>query len=64
MDKEALKMNIIRQLKALGAYYRADWSGFDGRTLRNELDGFCKEIEKEDFSNTFTKDLIRQSERF
>jgi len=27
-----------RELRALGQRYRNDWSDFDGRTLRSELD--------------------------
>ncbi len=38
MDK---KENLIRELQALGQYYRNDWSDFDGRSLRSELSQIC-----------------------
>ena len=34
-------------LTALGQAYRDDWSGFDGRTLRDELDKIAGIIEAE-----------------
>lgn len=32
---------VARELSALGQYYRNDWSDFDGRTLRDQLQGIA-----------------------
>lgn len=36
-DKDRLKEGALL-LSRLGAYWRNDWSDFDGRTLRDQLD--------------------------
>ena len=33
---------LKREISALGQYYRNDWSDFDGRTLRDELDSIME----------------------
>lgn len=38
MDKKEI---LIRELIALGQYWRNDWSDFDGRTLKSQLDYIC-----------------------
>ena len=50
-----------RELKALGQYYRNDWSDFDGRTLRTELEELATFLssDKQDFTE-FTSDLKDQ----
>ena len=50
-----------RELKALGQYYRNDWSDFDGRTLRTELEELATFLssDKLDFTE-FTSDLKDQ----
>ena len=34
---ETKQLDSLEALDALGAFWRADWSGFDGRTLRSQL---------------------------
>ncbi len=36
---------IAQALRELGAAYRSDWSDFDGRSLRSELDGLADALE-------------------
>lgn len=64
-DKEKLKI-INREIIALGQYYRNDWSGFDGRTLRDELYRLSDWIENDNNKNfdEFTKSLKEQEEYF
>lgn len=60
------KINIaIRELRALGQYYRNDWSGFDGRTLRDQLAEFANFLsaETEDFT-LFTELLEEQKDDY
>ena len=37
MIAEDIIQSMRRELNALGQYYRNDWSDFDGRTLRSQL---------------------------
>lgn len=37
MNAEKVVEIMGRELGAIGQYYRNDWSDFDGRTLRSEL---------------------------
>jgi len=39
---------LERELKALGQYYRNDWSEFDGRTLKNQIEKIFDWFNKED----------------
>lgn len=32
------------ELEAMGDYYRRDWSGFDGRTFRNEMEQLAENL--------------------
>lgn len=32
---------VLREMRAYGAGWRMDWSGFDGRTLRDQLGGLA-----------------------
>lgn len=32
---------VLREMCAIGTGWRLDWSGFDGRTLRNQLDSLA-----------------------
>ena len=54
---------LKREISALGQYYRNDWSFFDGRTLRKELDSimewFTDETKTEEFT-TFSEELKNQ----
>jgi len=36
-EKEILN-NVLREMTAIGRGWRSDWSDFDGRTLRAQLD--------------------------
>lgn len=38
MDAVKVVEIMGRELVAIGQYYRNDWSDFDGRTLRSQLD--------------------------
>lgn len=57
------KIKILeRELKALGQYYRNDWSDFDGRTLRDQIDDiflWFNNNENTEFVN-FTEKLAKQ----
>jgi hypothetical protein len=59
---ELLEM-IKRELTALGRGWRMDYSDFDGRTLRNQLNYIIKAIDENNISfNEFTDFLRRRSE--
>lgn len=45
-------------LRALGAAYRGDWSNFDGRTLRDQLDEASAIIAKEARGEKITVDVV------
>ena len=40
--------DIAKALRMLGAAYRGDWSDFDGRTLRHQLEELARFIEHPD----------------
>lgn len=67
MNAEKVVEIMGRELGAIGQYYRNDWSGFDGRTLRSELDrlarwgaGAVNGDGPEDFTE-FTEQLAEQA---
>ena len=63
MDKNKI---IVRELTALGQYWRNDWSDFDGRSLRSDLEDLTNWFENEtdvEFTE-FTEMLKRQEENF
>ena len=33
---------VLREMTAIGTFYRNDWSDFDGRTLRNKMDSLSE----------------------
>ena len=37
---------VLREMRAYGAAWRIDWSHFDGRTLRDQLDDLAAWAEK------------------
>ncbi len=39
-DKKVLEV-VLREMKAYGEGWRMDWSGFDGRTLRDQLNSLA-----------------------
>ena len=55
MEKQII---LERELKALGQYYRNDWSNFDGRTLRNQIDTIF-----EWFNNNEETEFVEFSEK-
>jgi len=64
MEKEKQDI-LLRELSCLGQYYRNDWSDFDGRTLRYELNQLIKFIESDDKEfNEFSQQLKEQEEGF
>ena len=46
MDPEDVLKVVLREMRAIGSGWRADWSGFDGRTLRNQLDDLARWAER------------------
>ncbi len=57
MEKEQILMVVKREMCSLGEYYRNDWSDFDGRTLRNQLDilgGWATDAENGKTNEEFT----------
>ncbi len=59
MDKVKI---LQRELESLGQYYRNDWSDFDGRTLRSQIEDIFVWFNSEDSSEfrTYTEMLGRQ----
>ncbi len=45
---------LLREMRAYGAAWRADWSDFDGRTLRDQLGGLATWAERCLDEDTFT----------
>ena len=41
MDASKVLAIVLREMTAYGRGWRADWSWFDGRTLRDQLDGLA-----------------------
>jgi len=39
-DREILEV-VLREMTAYGRRWRSNWSGFDGRTLRDQLNGIA-----------------------
>lgn len=37
---------VLREMKAVGTAWRLDWSDFDGRTLRDQLDSLAAWAER------------------
>ena len=37
MDAQKVLDIVLREMTAIGEGWRADWNGFDGRTLRHQL---------------------------
>ena len=59
-----------RELRAIGKYYRNDWSDFDGRSLRSQLENLASWGEKatkgdtqEEFTG-FTEMLTEQANSY
>jgi len=54
-------MNDIEELKAeiraLGAIWRNDWNGFDGRTLQHQIERIIKNIESGEDIDHYRKEL-------
>lgn len=42
MDADRVLAVVCREMCAIGAGWRKDWSDFDGRTLRGQLDDLSK----------------------
>lgn len=51
---------VVRELTALGDYWRWDWSGFDGRTLQAQLDRLAGFIEGDAEDFTAFSDMRRE----
>jgi hypothetical protein len=67
MDAAKVVEIMGRELAAIGQYYRNDWSGFDGRTLRSQLadlaswgDKATKGETQEEYTD-FTEMLVEQA---
>jgi hypothetical protein len=41
VDAEKVLDIVLREMAAIGAGWRADWKGFDGRTLRHQLNNLA-----------------------
>ena len=57
MTKDDVLNVMDRELTAIGQYYRNDWSGFDGRTLRmqlNRLSEWSKRASNRETEDDFT----------
>jgi hypothetical protein len=49
-----------RCLLHLGNYWRADWSDFDGRTLRSQLDSIIKVMEGKETADEFCDEITHE----
>jgi hypothetical protein len=55
------KIEIVkRELNALGQYWRNDWSDFDGRTLRDQLDTIASFLDNKETDLTEFSDLLKE----
>lgn len=41
MDEKQILEIVIREMRAYGNAWRTSWAGFDGRTLRDQLNGIA-----------------------
>ena len=64
-DTEAILDIVLREMRAVGAAWRMDWSDFDGRTLRDQLNDIAEWAERARTRgdtpplDTYTEDLAR-----
>lgn len=53
---------LERELRALGQYYRNDWSDFDGRTLRDQIEKLLQWFKFEEVDFTDYSDKLKKQE--
>ena len=61
-DKEIILTEIQAELSALGQFWRNDWSEFDGRSLRDDMDNLIEEIKDKKISTELRDQLKAQEE--
>ena len=67
MDAKKVLDIVLREMTAIGAGWRADWNGFDGRTLRDQLNDLANWAglalkSQDDIGYTEGTDFLRDQE--